>query len=256
MTEYWFMFPLSLVIASLATGSGFGGGILLFPVFVHFLGLTIPEAVGTGMVTELCGMTSAMVSYTRQKQVEFEIAFPLIIISFPGLVTGLYIVQVVNPVYPKLFFGVVVILCALWMLFSLTEKTINTNSNLGVEEIIPFCWVPFLGGISSGVTSIGTAETLMPVLERLLKIEIHRAIATTVVVEGAVGWLATSINIWEGQIRWDVALYTMAGVILGGKIGPGLSKMISHRFLKLVFSFFVILAGLQMVLLNISEFLG
>ncbi len=247
MLQYWFMLPISIIIASLATGTGFGGGILFFPIFIYVLDLSVPEAVGTGMVTELFGMTSAMIAYTGQKQVEFEIALPIIIISFPGLLIGLYIVQTVNPAYAKLFFGFVVILCALWVLFSLKEQNSNNNSHMMVEDIVPFSWVPFFGGISSGITSVGTAETILPVLDRILKLETHRAVATTVMVEGAVGWLATSINIWEGQICWKVAIFTTIGVAIGGRLGPFVSKYIDGKFLKLIFSFFVILAGLQMI---------
>ncbi len=252
MLEYWFMFPVAIVVASLATGSGFGGGILFFPVFIHGLHLSVPEAVGTGMITELCGMSSAMICYTAQKQVEFEIALPMIIISFPGVLAGLYIVQTVNPVYPKFFFGIVVLLCALWVLYSLRDKEPSTGSNLLVEDMIPYSWVPFLGGISSGITSVGTAETMLPVLNRLMKIEIHRAVATTVMIEGAVAWLATSINIWEGQICWPVAMYTIAGVIIGGRFGPMISRRIDASVLKIVFSFFVIIAGLQMIVSNVA----
>ena len=252
MLEYWFMFPVAIVVASLATGSGFGGGILFFPVFIYGLHLSVPEAVGTGMVTELCGMSSAMICYTSQKQVEFEIALPMIIISFPGVLAGLYIVQTVNPAYPKFFFGVVVLLCALWVLHSLKDKRPNTGSNLLVEDMIPYAWVPFFGGISSGITSVGTAETILPVLDRMMKVEIHRAIATTVMIEGAVAWLATSINIWEGQICWPVAAYTIAGVAIGGRVGPMISRRIDASVLKIIFSIFVIIAGLQMIISNIE----
>ncbi len=250
--DFWFMFPISILVASLATGSGFGGGILFFPIFIYLLGLSVPEAVGTGMVTELCGMTSAMISYTRQRQVEFDLALPMIIISFPGLIIGLHLADTLNPAIPKIFFGVAVVGCALWVFFSIRQKEKHTNAHILVEEIFPWAWVPFFGGISSGMTSVGTAETILPVLDRLLKIEIHRAIATTVVVEGCVGWLATALNIWEGQIRWDVALFTTTGVIIGGRLGPMVSRLIAERALKIVFSIFVILAGLQMIYKNIG----
>ncbi len=252
MFDYWFMFPIAIGVASLATGSGFGGGILFFPIFIYGLNLSVPEAVGTGMVTELCGMTSAMVSYTKQKQVEFDLALPMIIISFPGLVIGLHLVASVNPAIPKTIFGLAVIFCALWVLMSIRASTKNTNANMLVEEIFPWAWVPFIGGISSGMTSVGTAESILPVLDRLLKIEIHRAIATTVVVEACVGWLATALNIYEGQIRWDVAVFTTTGVIIGGYFGPMVSRLIAEKVLKLVFSIFVILAGIQMIYKNIG----
>ncbi|MCP4694526.1 MAG: sulfite exporter TauE/SafE family protein [Desulfobacterales bacterium] len=247
MPEYWFMLPVSILVACVATGSGFGGGIIFFPIFIFALDLSVPMAVGTGMITELCGMTSAIISYTRQKQVEFEIAMPMIIISFPGLLIGLHIVRVLNPAYSKLFFGFVVLLCGLWVLHSLRERGNNTRSGLFVEDMIPYAWVPFLGGVSSGITSVGTAEMVLPLLERRMKLEMHRAIATTVVVEGAVGWLATAVNIWEGQICWDVAIFTTTGVIIGGRLGPMVSRQFAPKPLKLVFSFFVILASLQII---------
>ncbi len=174
----------------------------------------------------------------------------MIIISFPGLLTGLYIIQIVNPAIPKFFFGFLVIICAFWMLFSLKSQAVNTNSHVLVEKMIPYAWVPFIGGLSSGISSVGTAESLLPVLERKLKIEIHRAIATAVMVEGAVGWLATSINIWEGNIRWDIAAFTTTGVIIGGRIGPVLSGMLDVQILKLIFSVFVFFTGIHMIYKN------
>jgi len=67
-------------------------------------------------------------------------------------------------------------------------KTYGDREGFLTEEIYPFAWVPFVGGISSGLSSIGTAETVFPLLERVYKMNIHRAIATTVVVEGLAGW--------------------------------------------------------------------
>lgn len=226
---------------------------MFFPIFIFGLGLSVPQAVGTGMVTELCGMSSAMISYASQKQVEFEIALPMIVLSFPGLLIGLYLVQVMDPAYPKFFFGTVVLVCALWLLMSVKNKTANTGSHLLVEDMIPYSWVPFVGGVSSGITSVGTAETLLPVFERLMSLEVHRAVATAVMVEGAVAWFATAINIWEGQICWPVAMFTMAGVTIGGRLGPWASRYIDGRFLKIVFAFFVILAALQMIIKNIGN---
>ncbi len=251
MMHYWFMAPISVCVAILATGSGFGGGILFFPLFIYILNFSVPEAVGTGMITELCGMTTAMITYACQKQVEFEIALPMVIISFPGVLAGLYIIQIVNPVFPKFFFGVTVIGCALWVLFSIRKPVGSKSANIPVEEIIPYLWIPFIGGISSGISSVGTAETILPALERKLEIEMHRAIATTVVVEGAVAWMASSINIWEGTIRWEVAAFTITGVVIGGRLGPVISKHIDQKFLKCLFASFVIMAGLQIIYNNI-----
>jgi len=248
----WFMFPISILVAMTATGSGFGGGIIFLPIFIYFLGMTVPESVGTGMVTELVGMSSAMVGYIRQRQIEYGMAFPMIMLTIPGVIIGLHLAMVTNEAVLKVFFGLVVMGCAVWTFFSMARKKYGNREGLGTEEIYAFSWVPFLGGLSSGLSSVGTAETIFPVLERVYKLNVHRAVATTVMVEGIAGYVATSINIWEGQIRWDVAIFTMTGVLCGGQLGPLLNKFAPEAVLKILFSVFVMLTGAKMIYDNLS----
>lgn len=249
----WFMFPIAIAVAATATGSGFGGGIIFLPIFVYVLGMSIPNSIGTGMVTELCGMTSAMMGYVRQRQIEYTMAFPMVLLSIPGVIIGLHIAMVADEAFLKVFFGLIVVGCAIWTFISMAEKKYGDREGLVVEEIYPFSWVPFFGGISSGVSSVGTAETIFPLLERIYKVNIHRAVATTVVVEGLVGWVATSINIWEGQIRWDVAIFTMSGVLIGGQLGPLVNRFAPESVLKIVFSIFVFLTGGKMIFDNLAH---
>jgi uncharacterized membrane protein YfcA len=248
MLSYWFMFPVAIIVACLATGSGFGTGLLFFSIFVWGLKLSFSQALGTALLAELLAMACAMIFYTRQKQVEFDIAWPMIIVSFPGLVAGLHLVRSANPVVAKIFFGCVVLLCAFWMLLSLRARAAHNHSHLLVEEVIPYVWVPFFGGLSYGMTSMGMAEMLLPVLARRLKIEIHRAIATVVFVEGAVAAMTAVLNIGEGRIKWEVIIFVAPGAIIGGRLGPILAKLTSEQPLKLIFSVFAMLIGFQMLI--------
>jgi uncharacterized membrane protein YfcA len=218
--------------------------------------MTIAQSVGTGMVTELCGMTSAMIGYVRQRQIEYGMAFPMVLLSIPGIVIGLHLAIVVNEAILKVFFGLLVVGCAVWTFVSMVEKRYGNREGLNVEEIYSFSWVPFIGGISSGLSSVGTAEVVFPLLERIYKVNVHRAIATTVVVEGMVAWVATSINIWEGQIRWDVAIFTMTGVLIGGQLGPIVNRIAPVSVLKVIFSVFVFLTGTKMIYDNIPLIVG
>ncbi len=252
----WYMLPVSIVVAMLATGSGFGGGIIFLPIFVYVLEMTIPQSIGTGMITELCGMSSAIVGYMRQRQIEYRIAFPMILITIPGIIIGLHMAMIVNEAILKFVFGVIVIGCALWTFTSIVERKYGNREGLHTEEIYRYSWVPFVGGISSGISSVGTAETIFPLLERVYKVNVHRAIATTIVVEGMAGWIATSINIWEKQIRWDVAIFTMAGVVIGGQLGPILNRVAPVQLLKIIFAVFVFLAGFKMIYDNIPIILN
>jgi hypothetical protein len=254
--HYWFMFPIAVLTALMATSSGFGGAIIFFPIFVYALGMKVPEAIGTGMVTELCGMTSAMIGYTRQRQIEYSMAFPLVLLTIPGVVIGLHLAMVLDEAVMKIFFGLVVAACAVWTFVSMAERKYGNREGFLTEEIYPYAWVGFAGGVSSGLSSVGTAETVFPLLERVYNMNVHRAIATTVVVEGLAGWVATSINIWEGKIRWEVAILTMSGVLIGGQLGPVFNRLAPGSILKIVFSLFVFLTGVKMIYDNIGMITG
>jgi uncharacterized membrane protein YfcA len=183
-------------------------------------------------------------------------AFPMVLLTIPGVVIGLHLVMVLDEAILKVFFGLVVTCCAVWTFASMAEKRYGNREGFLTEEIYPFAWVPFIGGISSGLSSIGTAETAFPLLERVYKMNVHRAIATTVVVEGLAGWVATSINIWEGQIRWEVAVFTMSGVLIGGQLGPIINRLAPGSLLKILFSLFVFLTGIKMIWDNRNVLLG
>jgi uncharacterized membrane protein YfcA len=75
-------------------------------------------------------------------------------------------------------------------------------------------------------------------------------------VEGLAGWVATSINIWEGQIRWEVAIFTMGGVLIGGQLGPIINRLARGSLLKTFFSLFVFLTGIKMIWDNRNVVLG
>ena len=86
--HYWYMLPISIVIAILANSSGFSGGVLFQPIYNLFLNIPIQSAVATGIATEAVGMTSGALRYVYYKMVELPIAFTMIMLTIPGVVVG------------------------------------------------------------------------------------------------------------------------------------------------------------------------
>ncbi len=156
----WYIFPIAVLVASLANSSGFGGGIIFQPIFIGLMGLTPAHGVATGMLTELCGMSSGAVGYYKQRQIEFEIAFPLILFGVPGLIIGNHLLTILNPDILKIAFGVIVFVVAIWTISSAVQKKFGTRAGVAIEEVYPVFWVPFLGGVSSGVSTVSRSTTV------------------------------------------------------------------------------------------------
>jgi len=94
-TQYWFMFPVAMCIATSAMLSGIGGAALFIPIFVIIFPLLGPEyplatsaAIGAALMTEVFGFSSGFVGYYRKRLIDFKSALPFICVSVPVAIAG------------------------------------------------------------------------------------------------------------------------------------------------------------------------
>ena len=242
--EYWYMFPVSIVIAILANSSGFSGGVLFQPLYNLVLNIPIQNAVATGIATETAGMTSGALRYLWYKMVELPIAFTMIMLTIPGVVLGNFALMVVDANLLKIILGIIIIGLASMQLFNAIKRSFGTRENVPIEDIYKYMWVPPLGGFFSAATGTGSCELAQPVLEKGLNIKTKRANATAILVEATADWVITILNLHAGMIMWELWIITGTGVIIGGQIGPYVSKYLPERFIKMVFSISIMIIGI------------
>jgi len=234
--EYWYMFPVSIIIAILANASGFSGGVLFQPIYNLFLNIPIQNSVATGIATEAIGMTSGAVRYMMMGMVEMPIGFTMIMLTIPGVVVGNHALMVVSEDLLKLILGIIILGLATMQLYSALKRYFGQKENIPIEDIYGFMWVPPLGGFFSATTGTGICELAQPVLERGLNIKTKRANATAILVEAASDWVITILNLHAGLLKLDLLLWTGLGVFIGGQIGPYVSRYLPNRTIKIVFS--------------------
>ncbi len=116
--QYWYMFPVAVVIAIFANSSGFSGGVLFQPFYNLVLQIPIQNAVATGIATETVGMTSGALRYLWYKMVELPVGFTMVMLTIPGVVLGNYILLIINGNVLKLILGVIIIGLASLQFFS------------------------------------------------------------------------------------------------------------------------------------------
>lgn len=254
--EYWYMFPVSIVIAIICNSSGFSGGVLFQPIYNLFLNIPIQNAVATGIATETVGMTSGAIRYVVYKMVELPVGFTMIMLTIPGVVLGNHALMVVNADLLKLILGFIILSIASMQLFSAAKQYFGQKENIPIEDIYPYMWIPPIGGFFSATTGTGICELAQPVLEKGLNVKTKRANATAILVEATADWVITILNLHAGLIMWELWIFTGTGVIIGGQIGPYISKYLPDRTLKLVFSSGVIIIGVFYIYKGITWILS
>ena len=59
--EYWYLFPISIAIATVAMSTGIGGAVFFSPIFLLWLKLEPSVAIGTALITELFGFSLSLI---------------------------------------------------------------------------------------------------------------------------------------------------------------------------------------------------
>ena len=98
-TIYWFMFPVSMCVATMAMLSGIGGAALFAPIFLIIFPMLGPEyvlagvaaAIGTALMTEVFGFSSGFIGYYRKKLIHFRSATPFLMVSVPVAIVGAFL---------------------------------------------------------------------------------------------------------------------------------------------------------------------
>ncbi len=250
--QYWYMFPISIVIAILANSSGFSGGVLFQPIYNLFLNIPIQSSVATGIATEAVGMTSGALRYLYYRMVETPIAATMVMLTIPGVVIGNHALMVVNGNLLKLILGVIILGLASMQLYNAFKNYFGHRENIPIEDIYGFMWIPPLGGFFSSTTGTGICELSQPLLERGLKVKTKRANATAILVEASADWIITILNLHADFIRMDLWLFTGLGVIIGGQIGPYVSRYLPDRIIKVIFAIAIALIAIFYIYMGIS----
>ncbi|HOW82483.1 MAG TPA: sulfite exporter TauE/SafE family protein [Spirochaetota bacterium] len=241
--EYWYMFPVAIVIAILANSSGFSGGVLFQPIYNLILHIPIQNAVATGIATETIGMTSGALRYLWYRMVELPIGFTMIMLAIPGIVLGNHALLVIDGDFLKLTLGVIIMGIATMQLYNALRRHFGTRENIPIEEIYGYMWAPPISGFFSATTGTGIAEISQPVLEKGMNIKTRRANATAILIEATLDWIITILNLHAGLIKWEIWIFAGTGVVIGGQIGPYISRYLPERLIKIVFSIAIFIIG-------------
>ena len=287
LTLYWFMFPVSMMVATLAMLSGIGGAAYFMPIFLIVFPMLGPEyllaspvaAIGVALFTETFGFSSGFVGYFRKRLIDFRVARALMIFTVPAGIVGALLSYAANPTHLKFGYGVLMIILSMILYRGHSVEKINKRSNnywmdtskYKVEKRKTVARdnreyfysfhrprkgaMPLgLGGFLTGMLSVGIGEVVMLLLLKRYRIPVPVAAATSILVVIVTVMTASfthiSTMIAEGGLRavpWHLVMYTVPAVVIGGQIGPRLQGLVSSRTMEKVIATLFVIIGLSMV---------
>ncbi len=248
MIEYWFVLPVAICISTAVSSIGIGGGVLLMPFFLLILKLSPDVAVTTSLVIQTAGMGSASFTCIRQKRVDFKLAFFILAVAIPGVIGGSFLGGNLKSAAMQLALGLLVMTTAFLFVSSDQKYTDLGKPNVDMKDAYKHSWITLPASIASGMLSTSMSEWLIPVMRSKLSLNMSTAIGTCISIAFAVSCVGAGSHILMGSHpNFSVIAWAVPGVMIGGQIGPRITKRINERLLKEAFVFFLTLVGIHLV---------
>lgn len=257
----WFMFPIGILIATIAMTFGIGGAIMFSPFFILVLKLDPVLAIAASLFIEMFGFSSGVIGYLRKKSINFEIVKELIVYAIIGTIIGVTFARIFDGSTLKMILAILLLSLSYKFFISKEKKGRGKRfifdkickSNAFLVDCVGkmFC---FIGGLLLGLVSSGLGELNEYTLIKRMHLKPSIASGTSVflvAICAIIGVIAHTIfliksgNLGAFREVFSIIVFTVPGVLIGGQIGPHISSKLSiskaEKALGILFLFLSIL---------------
>lgn len=273
--EFWFMLPISIVIATIAMASGVEGATFFSPLFILALRLPPEIAIGTALITEVFGFASGLFAYVRKRLIDYRLGMALLVVTIPLAIVGTLASGITPAVYLQVILGVGLFVVALSFLRqpkhvdvlhldaaieidyggALAETLLVAAD--GEEIRYTVCnrtegrLMAGVGALFMGMVSTGLGEMNGYFLLQRCRVPSKVSVATSVFVVAVTALVASAGHLIQfagagGDVMTTVlsiCIFTVPGVIIGGQIGSSVASRIPQRALEIGLAMLFILVA-------------
>ena len=217
--------------ASVANATAIGGGFLFMPLFIFVYQLAPPVALKLSIATQAFGMSSGALTWGR----DYIDKNAFILASFAsicGVWFATYNFAVpsgyIKPLFALISLGVFIAL-AIEMRLKVLNQQQKAHFSFNAFSIF-FVLAAFAGGLVTGWTAIGVGEVVALYLLFFYRLRLDKAIGTGVAVLAVSSIAGFIFHADLGGIPWELLMFTVPGVILGGRYGVKMAKYLESTF--------------------------
>jgi uncharacterized membrane protein YfcA len=249
----WPLILIGVCGALIGNITAIGGGLVFIPVLTLAYHVDPLSALKLTFVTQAVGMTSGASGWLRRRTVPLR----LLRYTVPALLAGALIscfVLPANPVLVKGLFGPICLVAGVLILVTADRKGGQPDLPPRANWLVAI--VSLLGGLITGWVAIGEGEIIAAFCMLAYNLDANRAVGLGVVLL-SINSIALALihGLIIGGIPWNMAIFTMLGVLWGGRLGPYVAQWLPSKGAKRLFASIAILDG-ALVFLQAIGFLA
>ena len=230
-TSVFILFVTGVAAGFLNVMAG-GGSLLAVPVMV-FLGLPGPVANGTNRIAILTQNISAVTAFRRGGFSDFRLSLTLALASLPGAVAG----ALLGAHFGGVWFNRVlaIIMVCVMILSGLPRKSRPGPVSTGPitkKRLIAGHLAVAAAGAYGGFIQVGVGFILIPILQRILGLDLVRVNMHKVFIAGFYTVAALTVFAIKSSVAWVPGLCLAAGASIGGWLGAHTSIKRGERLIR------------------------
>ena len=234
---------VGLLAGVLAGMFGVGGGFLMVPLYVLWIGLDQRRSHATSLAAVLPIAVAGAIGYSASDYVDWNAVAALLVGSIFGALYGVKLLGQVSLKFLQMGFAVLLYLSAMRLIWSSTPEQL-LEGNVAIAFLVV---VGFFAGFMSGLFGVGGGIVMIPALIIASGMDSLTARGTSLAVIVGSAISGTIANLRKGNI--DVAFAVLSGVagIPATFLGVWLSHQVPQRIAVILFSFILFAIATQQV---------
>jgi uncharacterized membrane protein YfcA len=231
------------VVAGFMNVMAGGGSLITMPVLI-FLGLQPAAANGTNRVAILIQNITAVSSFKKKGFSDFRLSLGLSLCTVPGAVVGAVAAIAIDPLIFKRILAIVLV----GSLILVIGKRAGGGKTPAAAHPI-WAHIAAVGvGFYGGFIQAGVGFLIMPLLQRLLALDLVRVNMHKVFIIGVYTVPALLVFALKGQVWWIAGVALAVGNATGGWIGTHVTVSRGERAIKFIFTAAVVAMSVKLFL--------
>lgn len=250
MIETILFLILGLISGTLGSLIGLGGGFVIVPTVLFFYPqYSVSFVSALSMLCVVANGFSGSIAAARKQSIHYGLGLKISLIAIPGIFLGLFLANKIPREIYEVAFGFLLVGVSIYMFLRSTK---HSGSKI-VPESIPISTTTVTVSIATGTLAsflgIGGGIIYVPYFSQILKLPMLLSTGTSQFILTLTG-IVTLARHFQNHQYSDLPHYVpglILGILIGAQIGVRLARKISTKNLVKIFSVFLILIAIKLI---------
>ena len=210
-----------------------GGSLITVPVMV-FMGLPGPVANGTNRIAILAQNLTAIVTFARRGFSDYRLSLTLAACAIPGALAGALVGTQLEGVWFNRALALIMIAVMLVMYFDKGATEQSQDHQPTRRQLFNGHLLMVGAGFWGGFIQLGVGFILMPILNRVMGLDLVRTNMHKVFIIAVYTIVALSVFASQIELMWVVGIALALGNSIGGYLGAHFAVTKGEGLIRLV----------------------